>query len=141
MKTGWYGEQYYVVKPLHNGHRQSLIVGVDRCEFGRWYVMMGVFSCNISYQGMWSSKVWRYPSSTNKNPSLKVVSLALEALNEIEQELHKYANGKRTYIYVDGLDERRLRVYTKVLTKRCGYKISTAKSEYANGLPLVYKKV
>ena len=129
MVTGWYGEsQYYVVKPLKNGHKQSLIVGADRGKFGRWYVMMGVFSCNISYKEMWDSDVWETPTSTNKNPSMSILPLALEALDEIEQEIHNHANGKRAYIYVDGLDVRRLRVYTKVLTKRCGYKKSTAKS-------------
>lgn len=140
MKTGWHGEsQYFVVKPLKNGHRQSLIMGVDRGEFGRWYVMMGVFRCNISYENMWRSEVWKKPTSTNESPSAKVLSLALEALDEIEQEIHNHANGKRAYIYVDGLDARRLRVYTKVLTKRSGYKKSTKKS-YC-GLPLIYKKV
>ena len=142
MKTGWYNErQYFVVKPLKNRHRQSLIVGVERCEFSRWYVIMGIFPCNITYEKMWKSDVWLYPTSTNKNPSMITISLALEALNEIEQEIHNRANGKRAFIYVDGLDERRLRVYTKVLIKRCGYKKSTSKSKYANGLPLVYKRV
>ena len=141
MKTGWHGEsQYFVVKPLKNGHRQSLIMGVDRGEFGRWYVMMGIFRYNISYENMWHSKVWTEPTSTNENPSMEVLSLALEALDEIEQEIHNRANGKKAYIYVDGLDARRLRVYTKVLTKKSGYKKSTAKSYYC-GLPLIYKKV
>ena len=126
MKTGWHGEsQYFVVKPLKNGHRQSLIMGVDRGEFGRWYVMMGVFRYNISYENMLRSDVWRKPTSANESPSAKVLSLALEALDEIEQEIHNHANGKRAYIYVDGMDARRLRVYTKVLTKRNGYKKST----------------
>lgn len=141
MKTGWYSEsQYFVVKPLKNGHRQSLIMGVDRGEFGRWYVMMGVFRCNISYENMWHSEAWKEPTSTNENPSAKVLSLALEALDEIEQEIHNRANGKKAYIYIDGLDARRLRVYTKVLTKKSGYKKSTTKSYYC-GLPLIYKKV
>ena len=141
MKTGWHGEsQYVVVKPLKNGHRQSLIMGVDRGEFGRWYVMMGVFRYNISYENMLRSDVWRKPTSANESPSAKVLSLALEALDEIEQEIHNHANGKRAYIYVDGMDARRLRVYTKVLTKRNGYKKSTVESNYC-GLPLIYKKV
>ena len=141
MKTGWHGEsQYFVVKPLKNGHRQSLIMGVDRGEFGRWYVMMGVFRYNISYENMLRSDVWRKPTSANESPSAKVLSLALEALDEIEQEIHNHANGKRAYIYVDGMDARRLRVYTKVLTKRNGYKKSTVESNYC-GLPLIYKKV
>lgn len=141
MKTGWHGEsQYFVVKPLKNGHRQSLIMGVDRGELGRWYVMMGVFRCNISYEGMWRSEAWREPTSTNENPSAKILSLALEALDEIEQEIHNHANDKRAYLYVDGLDARRLRVYTKVLTKKCGYKKSTKISSNC-GLPLIYKKV
>ena len=42
----------------------------------------------------------------------------LEALDEIEQEIYNYANGEAAIIYVDGIDERRLRVYTKVLTKK-----------------------
>ena len=131
MKTGWYDNQYFVVKPLKNGHRQALIVGVQPIGFGRWWVMLGVFS----------SKVWKNPTSTNKNPSANVLTLALEALNEIEQEIHNHANGKKAYIYVDGLDERRLRVYTKVLTKRCGYKISTARSQCVKNTHIIYKRV
>ena len=141
MTTGWYYDQYYVVKPLGNGHRQSLIMGADRGNFGRWYILMGVFPCNISYEKMLTSKVWLTPTSTNKNPSAKILSLAIEALNEIEEEIHNHADGKRTYIYIDGLDERRLRIYTKVLTKKCGYKKSTTKSQFANNLPLIYKKI
>ena len=141
MKTGWYGsDEYIVVKPLKNGYRQSLIVGVQKCNFGRWYVMAGVFSSYATYNTMSHSEAWIEPMSTNKNPSIKVLTLALEALNEIEQELHEQANGKRTYIYVDGLDKRRLRVYTKVLTKKCGYKISSVKSDHCE-LPMIYKKI
>lgn len=142
MKTGWYNwdNEYFVVKPLHNGKRQSLIVGAQLC-YGKWYIMMGVFSSNATYNSMYRSNVWYTPTSTNKNPTAGILSIALEALNEVEQEIHNRANGKRAYIYVDGLDERRLRVYTKVLTKKCGYKKSTTKSDHVNGMPMIYKRV
>ena len=116
-------------------------MGAQRGEGGRWYILAGVFSSYTTYDSMYRSNVWDTPTSTNKSPSMKVVSLALEALTEIEQEIHNQSDGKRRYIYVDGLDERRLRVYTKILTKRCGYKISTVMSENNLGLPMVYKKV
>ena len=142
MKTGWYNDhEYFVVKPLHNGKRQSLIMGAQQYGAGKWNIMMGIFSCNATYRSMSESLVWFTPTSTNKNPSMEVLSIALEALNEIEQEIHRHANGKRHYIYVDGLDERRIRVYTHVLTKKCGYKKSTVKSDYANGASKLYKKV
>ena len=143
MKSGWYNgdNEYFVVKPLHNGNRQSLIVGATNYAFGRWYIMMGVFSSNATYNSMYRSEVWNTPTSTNKNPTVNTLSLALEALSEIEQEIHNHANGKRAYIYVDGLDERRLRVYTKILTKKCGYKKSTAKSDYVDGMSIIYKRV
>lgn len=142
MKTGWYNadNEYFVVKPLHNGNRQSLIVGVSQYS-GKWYVMMGVFSSNATYNSMYRSPVWNNPTSTNKKPTINNLSLALEALSEIEQEIHSRANGKSAYIYVDGLDERRLRVYTKVLTKKCGYKKSTVKSDHVNGMSMLYKRV
>ena len=143
MKTGWYndGNQYFVVKPLHNGKRQSLIVGVSYYALSRWYVMMGVFPSNATYNSMYSSAVWNTPTSTNKKPTIETLSLALEALGEIEQEIHNHANGKRAFIYVDGLDKRRLRVYTKVLTQKCGYKKSTAKSDHVDGMSMIYKRV
>lgn len=142
MKTGWYStDEVFVVKPLKNGCRQSLIMGAYRsfCT-NHWYISMGIFSSNISYDGMMKSMVWAEPTSTNKNPSLKVLSLALEALKEIEEEIHSYIQGKKAIIYVDGLDERRLRIYTKVLTKKCGYKISTSKN-HCTPLPLIYKVI
>lgn len=142
MKTGWYNADnaYFVVKPLRNGNRQSLIVGVSRYS-NRWYVMMGVFSSNATYNSMLRSAAWKAPTSTNKNPTAKTLSLALEALDEIEQEIHNHVNGKKAFIYVDGLDKRRLRVYTKVLTQKCGYKKSTARSEYVRGMSMIYKRV
>ena len=143
MKTGWYNDdkQYFVVKPLHNGKRQSLIVGVSHCTFNSWYVMMGVFPSNATYNSMYHSAVWGTPTSTNKKPTIETLSLALEALSEVEQEIHNHANGKRAFIYVDGLDKRRLRVYTRVLTQKCGYKKSTAKSDYVDGMSMIYKRV
>lgn len=143
MKTGWYNgnTEYIVVKSLHNGHRQSLIMGAQNQGRGRWSIMMGVFPCNATYHSMTTSPAWGQPTSTNKNPSISSLSLALEMLTEVEQEIHSHANGKRAYIYVDGLDTRRLRVYTAVLTKRCGYKKSTVKSHLAKGMPLLYKQV
>lgn len=142
LKTGWYSKnEYIVVKPLHNGCRQSLIMGACHEDGGRWYIYTGVFSSYATYHSMHYSDVWHNPTSTNKKPSIKVISLALETLSEIEKEIYTKANGKRALIYVDGLDEHRLRVYTKILTKRCGYKVSTAKSQYVAGCPMVYKKV
>ena len=140
MTSGWYTEdEYFVVKPLKNGHRQSLIIGAVRGNAGRWYIMAGVFSSSISYYSMKYSKVWNEPTSTNKNPSMNSVILALEALNEIEQVIHNQAKDKRAYIYVDGLDERRLHAYTRILTKKSNYKLSTVKNSC--GLPLLYKRV
>ena len=141
MKTGWYStDEFFVVKPLKNGCRQSLIMGANRYYTNHWNISMGIFSSNIGYNGMMKSTVWAKPTSTNKNPSLKVLPLALEALKEIEEEIHGYVQGKKAIIYVDGLDERRLRIYTKVLTKKCGYKISTSKDR-CTSLPLIYKVV
>ena len=79
---------------------------------------MGVFSSNATYNSIMRSSVWLAPTSANKKPTAKNLFLALEALDEIEQEIYNYANGEAAIIYVDGLDERRLRVYTKVLTKK-----------------------
>lgn len=142
MKTGWYSEySYFVVKPLKNGYRQSLVLGAEHHGGGRWYVLLGVFPANISYESMYNSDVWRTPTSTNKNPSINVTAIALEALSQLEQEIHNHAKGKRAYIYVDGLDKRRLRVYTKVLTKKCGYKKSTALSDRIPEMHMIYKKV
>lgn len=143
MKTGWYNvdREYFVVKPLHNGNRQSLIMGACHIASNRWNIMMGVFSSNVTYNSMYSSTAWHTPTSTNKNPTTGTLSLALEALNEIEQEIHNYANGKKAFIYVDGLDERRLRIYTKVLTQKCGYKKSTVKSDLIKDMSKLYKRV
>ena len=141
MKTGWYGtDEYYVVKTLENGYRQQLIVCVQKEQGGRWNVFAGVFSSNSTYNSIKYSDVWKKPTSTNKNPSPKTIFLALEALKQIEEELHNKANGKRWYIYVDGLDKRRLHAYTRILTKKCNYKISSVTSYYC-GLPLIYKRV
>lgn len=143
MKTGWYNADnaYFVVKPLHNGKRQSLIMGVSHYASNRWYVMMGVFPSNATYNSMIHSAAWEAPTSTNKRPTAGTLSLALEALNEIEHEIHNHANGKSALIYVDGLDRRRLRVYTKVLTQKCGYKKSTVKSDHVDGMSMIYKRV
>ena len=142
MKTGWYNSyEYYVVKPLHNGHEQSLIMGAQGELFGRWYLVMGIFSDYDTYDSVFDSNVWDTPTSTDKKPSMKVIPLALEALSEIEQEIHNHANGKRAYLYVDGMDKRRLMAYTRILTRKCGYKISTKKSDYVSNAPMLYKKV
>lgn len=142
LETGWVTEsEYCVVKPLHNGRRQELIMSAIHIGGGRWYIAAGIFSCNISYTTMSGSKVWQTPTSANKNPSFKTIPIALEALTEIENELTKNANGKRHYIYIDGMDERRLRVYTKVLARNnCGYKKSTRKSSCCS-LPMLYKAI
>lgn len=141
MKTGWYGEnQYFVVKPLKNGCRQQLILGAVRGMCGRWYISAGIFSSNSTFNSVQKSKVWNEPTSTNKNPSFGVIYLALEALKEVEEEIHNKANGKRWYIYVDGLDERRLWAYSRILTRKCNYKLSNISSCYC-GLPMLYKRV
>ena len=143
MKTGWYndGNDFFVVKPLHNGNRQSLIVGAEQLSTNKWNILMGVFSSNATYNSMTHSSVWDTPTSTNKKPAAKNLFLALEALDEIEQEIHNYANGEVAIIYVDGMDERRLRVYTKVLTKKSGYRESPIKSEYISNMKRLYKKI
>ena len=141
IRTGWYSEyEYYVVKPLHNKQRQVLIMFAESVGGGRWNVGAGVFSCNVTYHSLTLSKVWRTPTSTNKNPSIITVKLALEALQEIEQVIAQDSQGKRRYIYVDGLDERRQRVYTKLLTKKYNYKKSTTKCTYCD-LPMLYKRL
>ena len=142
LETGWVTKsEYCVVKPLRNGRRQELIMLATHIGGGHWYIAAGIFSCNISYATMNCSEVWKTPTSANKNPSFKTIPIALEALMEIENELIKNANGKRHYIYIDGMDERRLRVYTKVLTRyNCGYKKSTRVSPYCS-LPMLYKAI
>ena len=142
IETGWYSEyEYYVVKPLHNKQRQVLIMFAQSLGGGRWNVGAGVFSCNVTYRSLELSDVWKTPTSTNKNPSVTTVKVALEALQEIEQVITQYSQGKRRYIYIDGLDERRQRVYTKLLTKeKYKYKKSTAKCTYCD-LPMLYKRL
>jgi len=141
IETGWHGDDYYyVVKPLHNGCRQELVMYGVRIG-SRWYIAAGVFSSSVTYRSIHSSKVWDTPTSTNKKPSISTLRLALEALKEIEDAIVEDAEGKRRFVYVDGMDERRLRVYTKVLAnEKFGYKLSSVKSEYSN-LPLLYKKL
>ena len=142
IKTGWYEGDYYVVKPLHNGCRQELIMHTMNTGCGRYYIAAGIFSCNTTYESLQNSPAWEEPTSTNKNPSFKVIPLALEALREIEEEIVKNSNGKRRFIYIDGFDERRLRVYTKVLIRyNCGYKKSPTLKGYYCDLPLLYKQL
>lgn len=141
VQTGWHNDYYYVVKPLHNGCRQNLIMWASNEYNGRWNIAAGIFSCMATYHSVHTSNVWFEPTSTNKNPSFKVIPLALEALAEIEQAIKEKANGKRHYLYIDGLDERRLRVYTKVLERyNCGYKKSSTQSQESD-LPRLYKRV
>lgn len=140
VKTGWRNERYYVVKPLHNGFRQELIMFATR-DANRWYITAGIFSCNTTYFSLYGSSVWSTPTSTNKKPSITTLRLALEALKEIEDAIKELGGEKRKYIYVDGQDERRLRVYTKLLTREeYGYKNSSVKSQYSN-LHLLYKRL
>lgn len=143
MKTGWYDDNnvFLVVKPLHNGNRQSLIVGAEQLATNKWNIFMGVFPSNATYNSMARSSVWMAPTSTNKKPAAKNLFLALEALDEIEQEIHNYANGEVAIIYVDGMDERRLRIYTKVLTKKSGYRESPIKSGYISNMKKLYKMI
>lgn len=143
MKTGWYNNNndFFVVKPLHNGNRQSLIIGAQQLATNKWNIFMGVFPSNATYNSIMHSSVWDTPTSTNKKPAAINLFLALEALDEIEQEIHNYANGEVAIIYVDGMDERRLRVYTKVLTKKSGYRESPIKSEYVPNMQKLYKAI
>lgn len=143
MKTGWYDNNniFLVVKPLHNGKRQSLIVGAKQLSPNKWNILMGVFPSNATYNSVIHSSVWMAPTSTNKNPTAKSIFLALEALDEIEQEIYNYANGEAAIIYVDGMDERRLRVYTEVLTKKRSYRESLIKSEYVPNMQKLYKMI
>ena len=142
LQTGWYSaEEFFIVKPLHNKCRQSLVMEASYYGFGRWNISMGIFSSNVTYHSLKLSPAWQTPTSTNKNPSMNVLFIALEALNEIEQEIHAFANGKKALIYIDGLDARRLRTYIKILTKKYGYKKSSVKSDFVYGMPLIYKKV
>ena len=143
MKTGWYNDNnvFFVVKPLHNGNRQSLIVGAQQLATNKWNIFMGIFSSNATYNSIMRSSVWMAPTSTNKKPAAKNLFLALEALDEIEQEIYNHANGEAAIIYVDGIDERRLRVYTKVLTKKRGYRESPIKSEYVSNMQKLYKMI
>ena len=142
IETGWHSEnEYCVVKPLHNGCRQVLFMAAMNYGLGQWYISAGIFSCNATYNSVNRSEVWKNPTSTNKNPSFAVIPLALAALTEIEQAISEKANGKRRYIYIDGMDERRLRVYTKILMRNnCGYKKSSKKSDYSN-LPMLFKRL
>ena len=50
MKTGWYDNNniFLVVKPLHNGKRQSLIVGAEQLSPNKWNIFMGVFPSNAT---------------------------------------------------------------------------------------------
>lgn len=140
VTTGWYGNEYFVVKPLHNGCRQELIMTTWAKGGGRYSISAGVFSCSTTYESFNRSSAWINPTSTNKKPSIETLTVALEALTEIEEEIRRTANGKRRWVYVDGMDARRLRVYTKVLTKKCGYKKSKKISTFC-GLPLVFKQI
>lgn len=141
VQTGWYDKDtYFEVKPLKNGNRQELIVCAERLSEKRWNICAGVFSTNTTYNSFFNSDVWEVIASTNKNPSLKVLSLGLEALTAIEEEIQFYG-GEGTLLYIDGMDKRRQRVYTKILTKNdYGYKQSKTISK-SSGMPLLYKRV
>lgn len=145
IHNGWYNDDgrpsYYVVKPLHNHCRQQLVMHAIQGATNRWYLAAAVCSCNATYDSFYNSPAWDNLTSTNKNASYKTVPLALEALTEIEQAIKSVTKGKVHFLYIDGADERRLRVYAKVLNKyNCGYKKSTKKSEYCN-LPMLYKRL
>lgn len=142
MKTGWYFGTYYVVKPLQNGKRQQLIMYAKEFGYGRYYLVMGIYSSNTTYSSLCrdSAHIWDKPTSTNKNPSTLSIKLALEALQEIEESILELSEGKRRYLYVDGFDYRRLHAYTRILTKeKYGYKQSKrVKSDYCD-LPRLVK--
>ena len=87
------------------------------------------------------SLVWAIPTSTNKKSSTLSISLALEALKEIEEEIQATSPYFRNTIYIDGMDYRRLHAYSRILTKeKYGYKKSSVKSEWCE-LPKLYKKI
>lgn len=139
METGWNvnaknEDTYVVVKPLNNGANQSLYIFTEPLGGGRWNIAMGVFSSHHATMfSLLLEESWDIPASTNLAPSLNTLKLALDGLKEIEEELKTRSNGKRRIVYIDGLDERRLRTYTKVLNKvDKGYKTSSAKSRHCD---------
>ena len=141
MKSGWYYGIYQAVKPL-KGQRQQLIMGYEQGKRGGdWEIFMGIFPSQCTWKSMRRSLVWAIPTSTNKKSSTLSISLALEALKEIEEEIQATSPYFRNTIYIDGMDYRRLHAYSRILTKeKYGYKKSSVKSEWCE-LPKLYKKI
>lgn len=151
MKSGWYPQWfdgcdnypcYVVVKPINNGKRQQLVVYAQFLKFGRVDIALGVFPSICTFRSMFLSPVWDETASTNKNPNFSIIPIAVEALKEVEEEIKAKANGKRRIIYIDGMDDRRLRAYTKILNRyNCGYKVSSAKSNWIKDAHKLYKVI
>lgn len=149
MKTGWYNlgykyknaNVYMVVKPLPHNNQQNLYIGAEPIGGGRYNILLGVFPADIdSVIDLFLEQAWEVPTSTNQHPSVTTLALALEGLKEIETEIKAKSCGKRRIIYVDGLDKRRLRTYTKVLNRYdFGYKTSSVKSDHVSNTKILYK--
>lgn len=146
MKTGWYNlvkniDVYMVVKPLPNNSQQSLYIGAESMGGGRYNILFGIFPTDIdTITKLFLERAWEVPTSTNQQPSAITLSLALQGLKEIETEIKAKSQGKRRIIYVDGLDKRRLRIYTKVLNRyNFGYKTSSVNSDHVSDTKMLYK--
>ena len=146
MKTGWYNldkniDVYMVVKSLPNNSQQSLYIGAEPVGGGRYNILLGIFPTDIeTLIELFLERAWEVPTSTNQQPSTATLSLALQGLKEIETEIKATSHGKRRIIYVDGLDKRRLRIYTKALNRyNFGYKTSSVKSDHVSNAKMLYK--
>lgn len=146
METGWYNldkkiNVYMVVKSLPNNNQQSLYIGAESVGGGKYNIVLGIFPSDIdTIIELLLEEAWEIPTSTNQQPSVATLFLALQGLKEIETEIKAKSHGKRRIIYVDGLDERRLRVYAKVLNRyNFGYKISSANSDHVINAKMLYK--
>lgn len=142
MRTGWYNNdtEFWTVTPLHNGHRQSFVLGAVKI-YGDYYIVMLVCDSNCTAKTIRSNPaISKTVESTNKAPSFKMLPLAVSKLQEIEKAIAEKETRKRYTIRVDGLDELRLRVYEKALKKyNCGYKKSSVLSLGVYGEPMLQK--
>ena len=139
MKTGWYDKSYVVTRPLHNGKHQQFVLEARPCGTTNYCIAAGVFPSNCTFKSYVSSPVWNTPTSSNKNPSFSILKIALDCLQEVEKEICAVAYGEPRRIIIDGFDEKRLRVYTKVLTKKeYGYRLYPLESDFCK-LPKISK--
>lgn len=142
MKTGWYNRdnEFWTVTPLHNGHRQSFVLGAIKGHRDYWIVML-VCDSNCTAKSIRINPIISTMiESTNKTPSFKMLPLAISKLQEVEKAIAEKETRKRYTIRIDGLDELRLRVYEKALKKyKCGYKKSSVLSDGVWGEPTLQK--